>query len=75
MGSSREPNENAAGRYREKAELGRERRNKPTTGIATYLESAETNPLRCLSARLKIPKQSHLGDGDYVAINIRLRSR
>ena len=44
MGSSGEPNENAAGRYREKAELGRERRNKPTTGIATYLESAETNP-------------------------------
>ena len=62
MGSSREPNENAAGRYREKAELGRERRNKPSTGIATDLETAEKNPLRRLSARLKIPKQSHLGD-------------
>jgi hypothetical protein len=28
----------------------------------TDLETAETNPLRCLPAWLKIQKQSHLGD-------------
>jgi hypothetical protein len=51
-----------------KAELGRERKNKPTTGIAADLESAETNPLRCLPAWLKNTKTKPFGrSGEGIA--------